>query len=180
MRWRREIVPPSSKTTPRMRAKARSTIQPRARSSASAGYEGVAEFSGRGGGRDNAVQIAAEPRYANSCGGRLRGRTSTSPPIPRARASPSAGLDCVRASARNRCPSTSHGRLHCAHQEPAVLSMPLAALRTLRRHARTDNRGMIKPVCPHETLRQLSVRQRSADGAAWGSITSLASEDERA
>ncbi len=99
--------------SPRMRAKARSRIQPRARRSASAGGRACRQFAGRGGGRDNATQFATEGRYAQ-----LLWRPPPRPhfPIttdaPRSRYAERGAALCVRASARNRPPCDAmDGRL---------------------------------------------------------------------
>jgi len=94
----------------RMRAKARFTIQPRARRSTSAGYE-VSPIPGRGGGRYNAAKFATEARSAQ-----LLWRPPPRPHFHIATRSPRScyaerGAElCVRASARNRCPWDSHER----------------------------------------------------------------------
>ncbi|SRR5216684_8528659 len=93
--------------SPRMRAKARSRIQPRARRSASAGEEGVANLPAAEAAGTTPPDSQQKRDTHSSCGGRLRGRTSLSPLIPRARATPSAGLHCACAPPRAR-PSHKH------------------------------------------------------------------------
>ena len=76
-----------------LRAEARHTIQPRARRSASAGYPVVVDVRPRW--RPPQEQAyRALVQIGRSCPGRLRGREIGDTLIPRARATPSAGLDC--------------------------------------------------------------------------------------
>jgi hypothetical protein len=84
----------------RMRAKAHSTIQPRARRSASAGLTGVVNLPAAEAAGTTPSNSHKKRDPYSSCGGRLRGRTFCTPPVPRARAAPSAGLTCACAPPR--------------------------------------------------------------------------------